>query len=844
MSTFNPPADIAQITLAKSSDVNALKAATAIAFGLLPDEDKIQQNSVTYAVDTGTANTYQISLPAITSYSDGLSVSFKPINSNTGQSTIQINTLGTKSIRLVNSQVVALGDIISGAPVQLIYSSTTGYFHVAANSATYATIATTKAGEAATSASNAANSEEQAQSNADFVDAVALSCGQNAILASQKATDAANSATSASNASTSASNAAISAASSAVAAAASYDSFDDRYLGAKSSNPTVDNDGNALLTGALYWNTTSSEMRVYSGSAWVTAYLPSSGYLALSGGTMTGAVTFASGQFGTNVNTFLSTPSSANLAAALTDETGTGVNVFNNAPTLIAPLLGTPASGTLTNCTGYTYANLSGTIPTWNQNTTGTAGNVTGIVGVANGGTGTATPSLVAGSNVTVTGTWPNQTIAASSGGSATKTISNKTAAYTIVSGDLGTIINCTSGTFTVSLTAAASLGSGFTCTIWNTGTGAITIDPNAAETIDGVATLILRQGEGTDIVCNGTNWETSYKKTMRGYAENYSNSSIRPIASGSNSISLGSNSTASATQSFAAVYGSVASGIASVAIGTATTAGSTYSTSIGDNSAGSGSVTATGSGAMALGGSYASGTDSFAAAVTNNTSSYGAKANNSVAIGKNAATNGFNSISIGNTALNNGSNGIALGYGCTTSSGGVSIGNSNNSVGDKSFAAGYQSQASQFGKYTYASGITAATADAQYGLIVLRASTTTTTAVVLTSDAGAAGTSNQLIVASGQAMAISGTLIAKQSASGNMAGWTITGIVSNNAGTMAVSGLALTPIGVDSIVLGVNLPTIAVDNTNKGVTITSGYKAATNIRWVANVQTSEVTYT
>ena len=53
-------------------------------------------------------------------------------------------------------------------------------------------------------------------------------------------------------------------------------------------------------------------------------------------------------------------------------------------------------------------------IPTLNQNTTGTAANVTGIVAVANGGTGTATPSLVAGTNITVTGTFPNQTITAS----------------------------------------------------------------------------------------------------------------------------------------------------------------------------------------------------------------------------------------------------------------------------------------------------------------------------------------------------------------------------------------------------------------------------------------------
>jgi hypothetical protein len=56
-------------------------------------------------------------------------------------------------------------------------------------------------------------------------------------------------------------------------------------------------------------------------------------------------------------------------------------------------------------------------IPTLNQNTTGTSANVTGIVAVANGGTGTATPSLVAGTNVTISGTWPNQTINSSGGG-------------------------------------------------------------------------------------------------------------------------------------------------------------------------------------------------------------------------------------------------------------------------------------------------------------------------------------------------------------------------------------------------------------------------------------------
>jgi len=69
------------------------------------------------------------------------------------------------------------------------------------------------------------------------------------------------------------------AATSASNAAASYDAFDDRYLGDKASDPTVDNDGNALLTGAIYWNTTSDILKIYDGAAWQTAAFDTSGAL-------------------------------------------------------------------------------------------------------------------------------------------------------------------------------------------------------------------------------------------------------------------------------------------------------------------------------------------------------------------------------------------------------------------------------------------------------------------------------------------------------------------------------------------------------------------------------------
>jgi|688.fasta_scaffold15112_6 hypothetical protein len=90
-------------------------------------------------------------------------------------------------------------------------------------------------------------------------------------------------ASSASSASTSASNAA-SAQSAAEAARdqtlASFDSFDDRYLGAKSSAPSVDNDGNALVAGALYFNSTTGVMNVYTGTIWVAAYVSGTDFLA------------------------------------------------------------------------------------------------------------------------------------------------------------------------------------------------------------------------------------------------------------------------------------------------------------------------------------------------------------------------------------------------------------------------------------------------------------------------------------------------------------------------------------------------------------------------------------
>ena len=105
---------------------------------------------------------------------------------------------------------------------------------------------------------------------------------------------------------------------------------------------------------------------------------------------------------GTNVAAFLGTPSSANLLAAVTDETGTGALVFATSPTLVTPALGTPASGSLTNCTSVPLGSVSGTLAVANGGTGLTATPSNGQLDIGNG-SGFTRATLTAGSGVSIT---------------------------------------------------------------------------------------------------------------------------------------------------------------------------------------------------------------------------------------------------------------------------------------------------------------------------------------------------------------------------------------------------------------------------------------------------------
>ena len=189
--------------------------------------------------------------------------------------TTQASTATTKATQAATSATNAATSATNAG------NSATAAASSATSAAGSATTATTKANNASTSATNAANSATAAASSATAASGSASTASTQATNAASSASGAAASATTATTkatqAATSATNAAssaTSAASSAASALAAFDNFDDVYLGPKSSDPTVDNDGDALTGGDLYFNTTLGIMKVYTGSAWVAAHVP------------------------------------------------------------------------------------------------------------------------------------------------------------------------------------------------------------------------------------------------------------------------------------------------------------------------------------------------------------------------------------------------------------------------------------------------------------------------------------------------------------------------------------------------------------------------------------------
>ena len=349
-------------------------------------------------------------------------------------------------------------------------------------------------------------------------------------------------------------------------------------------------------------------------------------------------------------------------------------------------------------------------------------------------------------------------------------------------------------------------------------------------------------------------------------FDESYDGTSTAPSATGTNSVAIGKGSTASGQESMAVLDGNAVSQD-SFSLG-----GNVYANAIGGTQIGKGGIVggygfaanyavsigyqavAAKTESIALGKGYSGGTSSFAAQITNNTSSYGATGNYSIAMGQLSKATQTNGVAIGRQCSSLSSEGVAIGNASSVySSKGVTIGSTNSVLGNNGvgigtstyvsatygMAFGFQSRAFQQSQFAFAAGNFASFGDAQGSMYILRCATTDATPTVLTTNGGASANFNQIEVQTDQCLTFDGTITAMQNGAQSYASWRIEGLLVNDGGTTTVANSAITVIDNQSS-WGL---TLTADNTNNALAITFTGEAAHNIRTVANIRTSEVTY-
>jgi len=384
---------------------------------------------------------------------------------------------------------------------------------------------------------------------------------------------------------------------------------------------------------------------------------------------------------------------------------------------------------------------------------------------------------------------------------------------------------------------------------------------------ISSVFTLPTSAGSANQVLTTAGDGTTSWAAASGGgspdlFAENYT-SGTKPATTGTNAVAIGKGSSAAGTEAIAmvdgtadsqdsfAVGGIVQSAIGGYALGKSSQVYSQYGLALGksalvtaatDGTAVGVSSVAGANSAVAFAKSRASGADSLAGAIANNTTSYGASGANSIAIGKNAKATAQESVCISNSSIASGSNAAVLGGASGTASGSSSVvigGSSNVADGVYSTAKGYYGNANGV-RLKHATGVYPNQQGAYY---VLGHTTSDATPIALNTSVWTPNTTNQIVLPNNSAFFFSGTCIAReQAADGTDVGaWEFKGAIRReaNAGTTTL---------IKSTIDEFNVPTgwalaLSADTTNGCLKIQATGVASTDIRWVATVQTSEVIY-
>jgi len=319
--------------------------------------------------------------------------------------------------------------------------------------------------------------------------------------------------------------------------------------------------------------------------------------------------------------------------------------------------------------------------------------------------------------------------------------------------------------------------------------------------------------------------------------------SATSPTAGGTNAIGIGDGAVASGNDSISFGSDSTASGNYAISIGENALASNTEDIAIGRNASSTGEI------GVAIGhDTKTTGT----AGISLNTLSHsrGATGTYSTAIGYWAKATNTRSVAIGAYTHSQGTNAYAMGWFASVYNMGdgannaFAIGESVDVRAENAFGLGKHTYIPTVkGKYAYSSSRFTSNGDAQSGTFVLRSDTTDATAEALTTNNSTAAANNQITLPNSSAHAFHGTIIARQQAADGTAcaAWKVEGLIRReaNASTTVLVNSAITVLD--------NTPNwglaISADTTNGCLKLQVTGAASTDIRWVATINTSEVTF-